>query len=182
MSTTRFLFLPGLLLLMTSLIKGLASPFAKVWNPWRSPTALDSSSSSTQTTTTTTTTTRTFGQQRSLPATANRVHLIVLVHGWMGSSRELGYLQQALEKKADIVQESHPQTFYLVHCAQDNNGRTSDGIAAGGSRLATEVNRIIQGVAEQVPKDKMKGISLSFVGNSMVSYPTRILCSCVDCG
>jgi pimeloyl-ACP methyl ester carboxylesterase len=170
--------LPGLLLLMTSLIKGLVSPFARVWNPWRSPTALDSSSSSTQTTSTT----RTFGQQRSLPATANRVHLIVLVHGWMGSSRELGYLQQALEKKADIVQESYPETFYLVHCAQDNNGRTSDGIAAGGSRLATEVNRIIQNVAEQVPKDKLKGMSLSFVGNSMVSYPPLSLCSCVDCG
>jgi pimeloyl-ACP methyl ester carboxylesterase len=148
---------------MTSLIKGLVSPFAKGWSPWRSPMALDSSSSSTLTTTATTT----VGQQRSVPTTANRVHLIVLVHGWMGSSGELGYLHQALEKKADAMQESHPETFYLVHSAQDNDGRTSDGIAAGGSRLATEVNRIIQDVAEQVPKDKLKGISLSFVGNSM---------------
>jgi pimeloyl-ACP methyl ester carboxylesterase len=149
---------------MTSLIKGLVSPFARVWNPWKSPTALDSSSSSTLTTTPTTS----FGQQhRSLPATANRVHLIVLVHGWMGSAGELGYLHQALEKRAAIVQESHPETYYLVHSAQDNDGRTSDGIAAGGSRLAIEVNRIIQDVADQVPKDKRKGISLSFVGNSM---------------
>lgn len=163
MTTTRCLFIQGLLLLllMTSLIKGLVSPFAsKGWIPsWKSPMALDSSSSSTLTTT--------VGQQRSLPPTANRVHLIVLVHGWMGSSDELGYLHQALEKKAAIVQEKHPETFYLVYSAQDNDGRTSDGIAAGGSRLATEVNRVIQDVAEQVPKDKLKGISLSFVGNSM---------------
>jgi pimeloyl-ACP methyl ester carboxylesterase len=150
---------------MTSLIKGLVSPFANGWNSWSSSSvALGSSSSSTLTTTPTTT----VGQQRrSLPATANRVHLIVLVHGWMGSSSELGYLDQALKKRAAVVQASHPETFYLVYSAKDNDGRTSDGVAAGGSRLATEVNRIIQDVAEQVPKDKLKGISLSFVGNSM---------------
>jgi pimeloyl-ACP methyl ester carboxylesterase len=150
---------------MTSLIKGLVSPFANGWNSWRSPSmALESSSSSTLTTTPTTTVSQ---QRRSLPSTANRVHLIVLVHGWMGSSSELGYLHQALEKKAAVVQESHPETFYLVYSAKDNDGRTSDGITAGGKRLATEVNRLIQDVADQVPKDKLKGISLSFVGNSM---------------
>jgi pimeloyl-ACP methyl ester carboxylesterase len=150
---------------MTSLIKGLVSPFANGWNSWRSPSmTLESSSSSTLTTTPTTN----VGQQRRiLPNTANRVHLIVLVHGWMGDSSELGYLHKALEKKAAVVQESHPETFYLVYSAKDNDGRTSDGIAAGGKRLATEVNRLIQDVADQVPKDKRKGISLSFVGNSM---------------
>jgi pimeloyl-ACP methyl ester carboxylesterase len=167
MTTTRCLFLQGLLLLllMTSLIKGLVSPFANGWNSWRSPSmTLESSSSSTLTTTPTTN----VGQQRRiLPNTANRVHLIVLVHGWMGDSSELGYLHKALEKKAAVVQESHPETFYLVYSAKDNDGRTSDGIAAGGKRLATEVNRLIQDVADQVPKDKRKGISLSFVGNSM---------------
>lgn len=145
---------------MTSLTKGILSPFARVWKSTLS--TLDTSSASSIHPTTVN-----MSHQRSLPITANHVHLIVLVHGWMGSSAELGYLQQALEQKADRIQEKHPETFYLVHNAQANDGRTSDGIAAGGSRLATEVNKIIQDVAQQVPKDKLQGISLSFVGNSL---------------
>ena len=157
-----------LLVIMASMTRGLLSPLTRTWNALQSSATTKSSTSSSLSIT--------QQQQQaqcrserfvSVPTIANRIHLIVLVHGWMGNPSELGYLQEALEKEAVQAQEQHSKTFYVVHSAESNDGNTTDGIAAGGSRLAVEINDIIDDIVQQAPKDELRKVSLSFVGNSL---------------
>ena len=123
------------------------------------------------TSTTTTTTTRV-------------VHLIVLVHGWMGNPQEMGYLQHALERQVHERQQLRatttttttrttppPPPKVVVHSATCNRDRTFDGIAAGGTRLADEVNNLIQHYlsfnGDSADTTTTTTVSLSFVGNSL---------------
>jgi pimeloyl-ACP methyl ester carboxylesterase len=99
-----------------------------------------------------------------VPPTASKVHVVVLVHGYMGNALELGYLQTTLKQKAARIQEESPGSYFLVHSSTTNEGRTSDGIAAGGSRVAREVNEILANLSKENSK---REISLSFVGNSL---------------
>ena len=136
-----------------------------------------------------------FDKVKSLPKSATNVHLIVLVHGWMGNPTELGYLEKALEKESNakltrecsadgdgvkIDGQDNPveDVAVLVHSATSNDGKTMDGIEAGGTRLAKEVNALIQDVAEYYSNDEASwkaspckaakpNLSLSFVGNSL---------------
>jgi len=104
------------------------------------------------------------------PEKLRRVHLVVLVHGWMGNSLELGYLGDALERESDrilrLVQQppgggnvgdgdtdagsNGKNTLFFVHSATSNQKKTFDGIAAGGTRLAEEVMSLIDSVSERV--------------------------------
>jgi len=111
------------------------------------------------------------------------LHLVVLVHGWMGKPNELSYLHQALERQAAAVaaaaansnnEEDDEQDdanhhdnkpLVLVHSATANDGQTSDGIAAGGSRLAAEINDWIEALASS--RENNSSISLSLIGNSL---------------
>jgi Putative serine esterase (DUF676) len=114
------------------------------------------------------------------------VHLIVLVHGWMGNPLELSYLQGALERQAEMnavamnlatttesstVNSSCHMSRILVHSAVCNHGRTSDGVAAGGRRLADEINHWVAHVRKQHATASMlvelSGLDLSIVGNSL---------------
>jgi hypothetical protein len=110
------------------------------------------------------------------------VHLIVLVHGWMGSPLELDYLKQTLLRQAQQQQQQQQQQeeqhVVLVHAAQSNNGQTMDGIANGGHRLAREINEWIQSIQNQIEDEATTAnskaeqghktrISLSIVGNSL---------------
>ena len=90
-------------------------------------------------------------------------HWIVLVHGYLGNDKELGYLQDALQQEANATPHS-----IVVYSAISNVGITTDGIAAGGKRLAAEI-------MEQLPfhtntnvtdKDTVT-VTLSLVGNSL---------------
>ena len=124
------------------------------------------------------------GKRWEVPPTAKQVHLVVLVHGWLGSPAEMMSIQQALEeeiRKGSVEDESEeePQverkiakdTCVLVHSAECNDGKTSDGVTAGGLRVAEEVNQLVQeilGIDEEdgeVTNDVE--ISLSFIGNSL---------------
>ena len=51
----------------------------------------------------------------------------------------------------------------LVHAASSNQGRTRDGVAAGGRRLAAEVERVVADVAHRGGSLR----SISLVGNSL---------------
>ena len=112
-------------------------------------------------------------------------HLIVLVHGYLGNDKEMGYVQEALEREATLS----PSEGIVVYSASSNVGRTTDvsfvgwqyctlclgcagsvacfrltyslqGIVAGGSRLAVEV-------LEKVQSYEPDNVTLSFVGNSL---------------
>jgi hypothetical protein len=100
-----------------------------------------------------------------IPATAKRVHLVILVHGYRGCPQAMSYLQTALEQQAAAAVRANGDTdHFIVHSAVSNHGRTTDGIVAAGSRLAAEVNELIGQVVQQTPQ---ANVSLSFVGNSM---------------
>ena len=83
--------------------------------------------------------------------------LVVLSHGLYGAAINMAVLKEELQRLggADV----------RVHCAAANEGRTRDGVAAGGRRLAAEVERI----ARSTPS--METISL--VGNSLGGLYTR---------
>ena len=57
----------------------------------------------------------------------------------------------------------------LVHSASANEGRTRDGVAAGGRRLAAEVEQLVTDAARR--GDSLRTISL--VGNSLGGYATQ---------
>ena len=79
------------------------------------------------------------------PPSIRHVHWIFLVHGWMGNPAELNALRASLVDTAQawISMAEHDNdddtTAVVVHCNQANDGQTSDGIVAGGTRIATEM-------------------------------------------
>lgn len=79
--------------------------------------------------------------------------LVVLQHGLYGGASNLGVLAEDLERLCS------PAGDVLVHCAAANEGRTRDGVAAGGRRLAAEVAE----VAARHPSLR----TLTLVGNSL---------------
>mmetsp|Transcript_1565 Transcript_1565/g.4659 ORF Transcript_1565/g.4659 Transcript_1565/m.4659 type:complete len:341 (-) Transcript_1565:1530-2552(-) len=80
------------------------------------------------------------------------LHLIVLVHGFSGHATDLGYLRRRLEA-AEAVE---------VLCSSSNEGRTLDGVAAGGRRVAREVERFVAARRRESTYE-----TISFVGNSL---------------
>ena len=90
----------------------------------------------------------------------------------MGNPEELGYLQESLRKEA----EQYPSARFVVHSATANDGKTNDGIAAGGSRLATEVSQLI----ESHKNNTNRRVTLSFVGNSLGGLYARYALSEMD--
>lgn len=104
------------------------------------------------------------------------IHIIVLSHGIFGNPHELQYLQDSLRNKFMEIHKQEQQHAYhqeeetlLVHNASANIRRTQDGIAAGGSRLATEVNELVESVRQKSKKenDVQLKLSISFVGYSL---------------
>jgi Putative serine esterase (DUF676) len=114
---------------------------------------------------------------------SNHIHLIVTVHGWLGSPDELGYLQETLQRQdqerkiKEIArqknqqqqqQQQQQQTTTIVHAAQCNHGRTSDGIVAGGTRLSNEINSLIEKlVLSSHGSEDNVHVTVSLVGNSL---------------
>eukprot|EP00977_Amphora_coffeiformis_P014239 scaffold3946_cov177-Amphora_coffeaeformis.AAC.2 len=96
------------------------------------------------------------------------VHVVILVHGWMGNPMEMNALRSSLVE-AFVANEEDANTnnkgkkvALLVHCAAANDGNTHDGIAAGGTRLAQEIQDLIGRL-----NDSSESITLSMVGNSL---------------
>mmetsp|Transcript_14262 Transcript_14262/g.21528 ORF Transcript_14262/g.21528 Transcript_14262/m.21528 type:complete len:365 (-) Transcript_14262:112-1206(-) len=78
----------------------------------------------------------------------DKQHLVVLVHGYSGRPQDLSYLARALEQKNAAVL-----------AVTSNDGRTTDGVIAGGRRVAAEVNAILE--------KNLHFKSISILGNSL---------------
>ncbi|KAJ8614500.1 hypothetical protein CTAYLR_000764 [Chrysophaeum taylorii] len=76
-------------------------------------------------------------------------HLVVTVHGLSGFATDLGYVGRRLEAESD--------GRVVVLACTCNEGRTTDGLAAGGRRVADEVSRF------EAPSLR----TISFLGNSL---------------
>jgi len=102
------------------------------------------------------------------------VHVVILVHGWMGNPMEMNALRTSLVEAfvsgADEEEENDKndtdKVALLVHCAAANNGNTHDGIAAGGTRLAKEIRDLV-GRLDGIPTTTTRTTTLSIVGNSL---------------
>jgi hypothetical protein len=143
------------------------------------------------------------------PTPPSKVHLIVLVHGFLGNSMELDYLKSALEREADVVSGSSTMTAtpqqqdidevglskacdsdvsstLLVYRAHANTGRTFDGVEKGGVRLAKEVNTVLEQITERLSGKSTLGdaaksqLTLSFVGHSLGGLYSRYSLSEID--
>ena len=69
-------------------------------------------------------------------------HHVFLVHGWMGSSKSLGYVEIALNK--EISRRSTSSLRVVVHNTKANMGKTSDGIDQGGRRITLEIQSVVE--------------------------------------
>lgn len=130
---------------------------------------------------------------------STRLHVIVLVHGWLGTPLEMGYLKQSLYQcirrrhddqelqlrspsTKDILSkdpiavstlrhnETHCETqSFVIHSAECNSGPilTSDGIEAGGRRVAAEIDSLVAYYEKECSGRELKEITISLVGNSL---------------
>ena len=88
-------------------------------------------------------------------------HLVILLHGFMGGPKDLSYLSRSITSSStDEVK---------VYSIQGNNGRTRDGIKAGGDRAFDELESLL---GQMSPND---GVKLSLVGNSLGGLYARHL-------
>ena len=151
-------------IVMTSVVRAFTSSVASLWSTGRSRSLSHSSQNDTAQR-------DNVNSPLSVPPEATSVHVVILVHGYLGNPLELGYLQTAIQKQADRARLEHPETCFVVHSAVANDGKTKDGIAAGGSRLAAEVNEILASLLENNGTDDTtttpRKVSCSFVGNSL---------------
>ena len=109
-------------------------------------------------------------------------HFIFLVHGFMGNHEELSFLEEALNEAAAAEQAKGEGSEAIVHRVKCNNTSTFDGIAAGGSRLAREVQDFVAAYV----KERRKGVqqshteyhaSVSFFGYSLGGMYARFALS-----
>jgi hypothetical protein len=93
--------------------------------------------------------------------------------GWMGNEDELKYLHQELFARATTT--TGQKLRLDVHISSCNVGRTSDGTAAGGQRLAKELNSLLLRNNEND-----YATTLSLIGNSLGGLYARYAVGSID--
>lgn len=148
------------------------------------------------------------------PPATTMTHLCFLVHGHRGYSRDLGYLQAAIQgasvdrrrersralrchfskgsaQSSDTARSDDAEIQRLLSLGHDvivynavcNEGRTKDGVRAGGERLVEEMLEVIRAEASRISLEGQLNTSgnevdaveftLSIVGNSLGGIYTR---------
>lgn len=112
------------------------------------------------------------------------IHVIVLVHGWMGNPVALDYLEQTIQS-----QSNNNNDMWIVHKAACNHGKTFDGVAKGGKRLANEINDLLHNVLSKELQQQQQlnnmnttttTVSLSIIGQSLGGLYGRYALSQID--
>lgn len=121
------------------------------------------------------------GEEKSPDEGRIYAHYVFLVHGWLGNEMELSYLEHAIHASL-----SKSGKEVVVRNARCNNKNTSDGIEAGGKRLAREVQSFV--VDHTLQKRQMNcsfrsqgqneyHATISFVGYSLGGLYSRFAVS-----
>jgi len=124
-----------------------------------------------------------------------QTHYIFLVHGWLGNSLEMSYIENAIVnqvQKSATTSAAAQKSRVIVHSVTANNGRTTDGIAKGGIRIAQEIQNFMKEDVKAYTKLSSSSLSLSsspspmahqasisFVGNSLGGLYSRYALSCI---
>ena len=106
----------------------------------------------------------------------------------MGNPKEMDGIKESLmiQSKARMDQEkenngSSSSDRVVVHSVTCNEGRTSDGIAAGGQRVAEEINQMVQEIwNHEQHQHHQPNIQLTIVGNSLGGLYGRYAVSEID--
>mmetsp|Transcript_19875 Transcript_19875/g.29257 ORF Transcript_19875/g.29257 Transcript_19875/m.29257 type:complete len:723 (+) Transcript_19875:74-2242(+) len=98
-------------------------------------------------------------------------HYVFLVHGWLGNSSEMAYVETSINRAVDMYKtnpnpvnendnandndssSSRCETRIVTHSAVCNDSRTDDGIVPGGKRLADEIVSFIRNDQDQDLQD-----------------------------
>jgi hypothetical protein len=117
---------------------------------------------------------------RDKSGTELAIHAVVLVHGWLGNSLEMNSIRQALQSTIENTTKGDDdiEHRYVVHSALCNQGKTTDGIDAGGTRLAGEINSLLRYIASNNPNAKQ--LTLSICGNSLGGLYARRALADID--
>jgi hypothetical protein len=98
-------------------------------------------------------------------------HLVVLVHGYLGSDREQEYLGEALIKESK--KSCHGSDHQLIILNSKANVQTStDGVVMGGKRLAAEISEWIEQQTAEIERaesdpESSTIVTFSLIGNSL---------------
>ena len=78
------------------------------------------------------------------------IHFIFLIHGFMGNSNELSYIEEAIQEAITKTKRNEKGTDkgdgdieIITHRVTCNNKKTFDGIEAGGERAAQEITTFV---------------------------------------
>jgi Putative serine esterase (DUF676) len=100
----------------------------------------------------------------------NVTHFCFLVHGFRGTSRDLGYVLSAMTNAGQQLVEQQPCRL-VIHSASCNEKKTDDGVAAGGERLMDEmiatIRERMQDSDQPTNRDGLQDITISMLGNSL---------------
>lgn len=83
------------------------------------------------------------------------VHICFLQHGLNSLAKDLGYMKHAIEGRSSELQShrnatrSDLQEELVVHGVTCNEGKTKDGVCAGGERLLEEMLQVIRAEVER---------------------------------
>ena len=126
--------------------------------------------------------------------TIERVHVIILVHGWLGCPQDLAYIHHAIQRQAAAIaveqqsnnnhndsREQHQQQQqqqkqhdpFVIHTCVANKHRTNDGIQAGADRIAVEIQDVLDGVLAEY--QDVQEITFSMLGFSLGGLYARVV-------
>ena len=132
------------------------------------------------------------GAHERLPSrTIERVHVIILVHGWLGCPQDLAYIHHAMEREAAAITSENDENTtesaenskaqqqyepFVIHTCAANNNRTNDGIQAGADRISVEIQGVLDKVLEEYHGDTttLKEITFSMLGFSLGGLYARV--------
>jgi len=98
-------------------------------------------------------------------------HYCFLVHGWLGNNEEMSYAEQAIKNSLVKIAKPDYQPDVLIYKPMSNHGKTNDGIAMGGKRIAEEILEYIRETSKNDNGEVIK--TISFVGNSLGGLYSR---------
>jgi Putative serine esterase (DUF676) len=110
-------------------------------------------------------------------------HFCFLVHGFRGTSRDLGYVQSAMKHAGQQLVDKETCRF-IVHSATCNEKKTDDGVAAGGERLMDEIIETIRermkDSDQETNREGLRDITISMLGNSFGGLYARYALSALE--
>eukprot|EP00581_Thalassiosira_minuscula_P008999 CAMPEP_0183707228 /NCGR_PEP_ID=MMETSP0737-20130205/3848_1 /TAXON_ID=385413 /ORGANISM="Thalassiosira miniscula, Strain CCMP1093" /LENGTH=422 /DNA_ID=CAMNT_0025934831 /DNA_START=426 /DNA_END=1694 /DNA_ORIENTATION=+ len=134
-------------------------------------------------------------------STIERVHVIILVHGWLGCPQDLAYIHYAMEREAAAIfigesnddanqyvndgqrkiedvndKQQQSNEPFVIHTCTANEGRTNDGIQKGADRITEEIQDVMDKVMAEYHNDvtTLKEITFSMLGFSLGGLYARV--------